>query len=161
MKRSHKAAWIFSILAVASTGLSETPPQPASVLESKGQSELLSLPLSFEANQGQTDPAVKFLSRGDGYALFLTPDSAVFKLRSSPGISSPTVVRMKLAGANSRAKISGAQTVPGTVNYFMGDDPSQWTKGVSTFRRCTISKLIRGSIWSITERNGNSNTISS
>jgi hypothetical protein len=39
------------------------------------------VPLSFESNQGQTDSAVKFFSRGDGYALFLTPTEAVFKLR--------------------------------------------------------------------------------
>ncbi len=35
------------------------------------------LPLSFEANQGQTDARVKFLSRGRGYSLFLTGDEAV------------------------------------------------------------------------------------
>ncbi len=39
------------------------------------------LPLSFEVNQGQTDPQVKFLSRGRGYALFLTGDEAVLSLR--------------------------------------------------------------------------------
>jgi len=35
------------------------------------------LPLSFEANQGQADGTVKFLSRGSGYTLFLTPTEAV------------------------------------------------------------------------------------
>src|SRR3989442_14388523 len=38
------------------------------------------LPLIFEANQGQTDPQVKFLSRGSGYTLFLTPTEAVLML---------------------------------------------------------------------------------
>jgi hypothetical protein len=38
------------------------------------------VPLSFEANQGQTDGVVKFFSRGDGYALFPTPTEAVFTL---------------------------------------------------------------------------------
>ena len=136
MKRSHKAARILSILAIVSTGLSQTPPKP--------QSEFLSLALSFEANHGQTDPAVKFLSRGDGYALFLTPDSAVFKLRSVPGTSSPEVVRMKLAGANSSAKISGAQTLPGAVNYFIGNDPNKWTTNVSTFGRVTYRQIYPG-----------------
>ena len=42
------------------------------------------LPLSFEANQGQTDEKVKFLSRGGGCSLFLTPDEAVLALRSPP-----------------------------------------------------------------------------
>src|SRR5260370_11604901 len=39
------------------------------------------LPLTFEANQGQTDPQVNFLSRGAGYSLFLTPDEVVLSLR--------------------------------------------------------------------------------
>jgi hypothetical protein len=38
------------------------------------------LPLSFEANQGQADPQVKFLCRGSGYLLFLTGDEAVLAL---------------------------------------------------------------------------------
>lgn len=144
MKRSHKAEWIFSFLAVVGTGLGGTPPEPVSVPEPKAKSEFLSLPLSFEANLGQTDQAVKFFSRGDGYALFLTRDSAVFKLRSVPGTSSPAVVRMKLAGASSRAKISRAQTLPGTVNYFMGNDPSQWIKSVSTFGRVNYKQIYQG-----------------
>jgi hypothetical protein len=39
------------------------------------------LPLSFEANQGQTDKAVKFFSRGSGYGLYLTPTEMVLTLR--------------------------------------------------------------------------------
>ena len=35
------------------------------------------LPLSFEANQGQTDARVRFLARGGGYTVFLTDDEAV------------------------------------------------------------------------------------
>src|SRR5262249_30588695 len=43
------------------------PAVRARAVESYGK-----LPLSFEANQGQTDRQVKFLSRGGGYSLFLT-----------------------------------------------------------------------------------------
>ncbi|HEX3469590.1 MAG TPA: hypothetical protein VHT28_00260, partial [Silvibacterium sp.] len=38
------------------------------------------LPLRFEANEGQSDPRVKFLSSGNGYSLFLTDSSAVLVL---------------------------------------------------------------------------------
>jgi hypothetical protein len=41
------------------------------------------LPLRFEANQGQTVPQVKFLSRGRGYSLFLTSTEAVLTLTSA------------------------------------------------------------------------------
>src|SRR5438876_11228870 len=39
------------------------------------------LPMAFEANQGQTDAQVKYLSRGVGYTLFLTSTEAVLSLR--------------------------------------------------------------------------------
>jgi hypothetical protein len=45
------------------------------------------LPLSFEANQGQTDKRVKFLSRGPGYTLFLTGDEVTLELQD-PGAKS-------------------------------------------------------------------------
>lgn len=147
--RYIKAGWICLFLVVANRGFGDTPPNPASVPEQKAseqkvKAELLSLPLSFEANQGQTNPAVKFLSRGDGYALFLTPDTAVFKLRSFRESSSPAVVRMKLAGASSRAKINGAQPLPGTVNYFIGNDPKRWTEGGTTFAKVNYRQIYRG-----------------
>jgi len=52
------------------------------------------LPLSFEANQGQTDSQVKFLSQGRGYSLFLTSTEAVLSLRkpeAGPAPEGPTV----------------------------------------------------------------------
>jgi len=43
------------------------------------------LPLSFEANQGQTDGQVKFLARGQDYTLFLTSQEAVLALQKAEG----------------------------------------------------------------------------
>src|SRR3990172_387347 len=45
------------------------------------------LPLSFEANCGQADPSVKFLSRGLGYNLYLRSDEAVLALSKSHNLS--------------------------------------------------------------------------
>lgn len=45
------------------------------------------LPLSFEANAGQADSQVKFLSRGRGYTLFLTGNQAVLKLERASQMS--------------------------------------------------------------------------
>src|SRR5437588_2233717 len=38
------------------------------------------LPLYFEENRGQADPSVKYLSRGRGYALFLTSQEVILRL---------------------------------------------------------------------------------
>jgi photosystem II stability/assembly factor-like uncharacterized protein len=40
------------------------------------------LPLSFEANRGQTDASVNFVARGPGYNIFLTPGEAVLAFRT-------------------------------------------------------------------------------
>lgn len=54
------------------------PANKAPLVETYGK-----LPLSFEANQGQTDSSVKFLSRGGGYTLFLAGNEAVLALKKS------------------------------------------------------------------------------
>ena len=52
------------------------------------------LPLSFEVNHGQTDPQVKFLSRGRGYTLFLVGDGVVLSFKKpSTGRQSSVVSR--------------------------------------------------------------------
>src|SRR5215813_7749475 len=42
------------------------------------------LPLSFEANHGQTDSQVKFLAHGNSNSLFLTSNEAVLTLNENP-----------------------------------------------------------------------------
>src|SRR5579864_1392754 len=42
------------------------------------------LPLFFEANRGQTDSRVQFLSWGEGLTLFLAPGQAVISLLVAP-----------------------------------------------------------------------------
>lgn len=68
------------------------PDHQVSAVPTKIQPKLVAsygrLPLHFEANRGQTDARVRFLSRGAGYTIFLTADEAVLALRKSqPGLS--------------------------------------------------------------------------
>jgi hypothetical protein len=44
------------------------------------------LPMAFEANRGQTDRRVKFLSRGSGYSVFLTSNEAVLTLHKPSNV---------------------------------------------------------------------------
>ena len=105
------------------------------------------LPLAFEPNQGQTDARVKFLSRGHGYTLFLTPDDAVLEFRkpvrapSFTRVQEPTaipatgIVHMKLINASADAEVTGLDRLPGHSNYFIGNDPGKWHSGVPNFGR--------------------------
>ena len=126
------------------------------------------LPLSFEANQGQTDPQVKFLSRGRGYSLFLTSTEAVLSLISPQGapsaqrdnsasdsaplvssaVSPPkqesAVLRMGLVGANPEPQVVGLDELPGKSNYFIGNDPKKWRTNVPTYRKVAYQEVYPG-----------------
>lgn len=109
----------------------------SSILETYGK-----LPLHFEANKGQTDGQVNFLSRGNGYTLFLTTTEAVLALRQPESEiktkfpsktesieqkkKTVTVLRMKLLGANSKPQVKGMEELTGKSNYFIGKDPTKW-----------------------------------
>jgi len=105
------------------------------------------LPLSFEANQGQTDPRVKFLARGQCYTLFLTQggeavvDSAqagtqTKSLRAaahapaakpeSETVTPSAVVRMNLAGANRTPQLEGVDEFARQSQLFIGNDQTKW-----------------------------------
>jgi hypothetical protein len=106
---------------------------------------LLGVPLSFEANQGQTDSHVKFLSRGDGYSLFLTSHEAVFTLRPRAGANAPpSVVRMELRGANGGAQLTGVDQLAGVANYYVGHDPKKWRSGITTYGKVKYQGIYPG-----------------
>jgi hypothetical protein len=121
------------------------------------------LPLSFEANQGQTDSRVKFLSRGRGYSLFLTQEEAVLALKKqgkkvSPGAKpasvalakrsaepeSEAVLRMRLAGANATAQVTGLEELPGKTNYLIGNDSTKWRTGIPNYAKVKYANVYRG-----------------
>jgi len=128
----------------------------------------LSIPLSFEANRGQTDPSVRFLSRGRGYTLFLTPGEAVLVLkkpsavsnqravssgRMTPSISSPSqgegrgggaVLRMRLVNAKASPIVEGLEELPGKSHYFIGNDPAKWQTHVPHYARVAYRSLYPG-----------------
>jgi hypothetical protein len=121
------------------------------------------LPLRFEVNAGQTDARVKFLTRSNGYVLFLTADEAVMAL-SKPGArkkkgeeprvlngqaelqpkQARAVVRMRLTGANPTPQIEALDEIPGKSNYFTGDDPADWHTGITSYARVRYSQVYPG-----------------
>ena len=104
------------------------------------------IPLSFVANHGQTDAEVKFLARGQGYSLFLTPTEAVLGLRAASNEPKPptAMVRMRLLGANKHPQLSGVDSLPGTSNYFIGNDPGRWQRDVPTYAKVKYTNVYPG-----------------
>jgi len=105
------------------------------------------LPLGFEANQGQADPNVKFLSRGSGYTLYLTNSGAVLALTKGNATSRPgktEVLKMELPGANRRSPATAQENLPGATNYLIGNDPAKWRSGVPTYARVRYPGIYPG-----------------
>jgi hypothetical protein len=126
------------------------------------------MPLCFEANQGQEDPRVRFVARGNGYGFFLTRNEAVLSLGATsagqrarhpraatpsgpsrhcpatPPGRSPAVVRMKLLGANPSPATAGLAPLPGQVHYLVGNDPAQWRTGVRRYSRVRYEDVYPG-----------------
>jgi hypothetical protein len=145
------------VLAVSATAASITLPGPSAGAAAHPPGERLEhpdiygrIPLHFEANQGQTDERVKFLARGRGYGLFLTPTESVLVLRKpeasrAPGSSTPAeVLRLKLIGANPRPVVEGRGALPGKSHYFMGKDPKKWRTDVPQYPRVEYRDVYPG-----------------
>ncbi len=98
------------------------------------------LPMSFEANQGQTNAQVRYLARGAGYMLFLTPSEAVLRVMQSR--TSSAVLRMQLIGGRASA-IAGAEGA-GKSNYFLDSDPRHWHTGIPNYRAVAYRGLHKG-----------------
>ncbi len=105
------------------------------------------LPLSFQANSGQTDSQVEFLAHGSGYTVYLTGGEAVMRLRKEKSTANnpqSSVLRMQLAGGNPQPKVKGSEELPGKANYFIGNDPKKWRTGVPAYARVEYQEVYPG-----------------
>ena len=157
---------LVSGLIVAASGVMTASPasQPAEI-SAADKARLVAkygeLPLRFEANDGQTQKDVKFLSRGVGYGLYLTAREAVLTLhkpvgkpraqsRSDSGtveaetMGGTDVVRMQLAGGNDKTEPVGFDRLQGTANYILGNDPAKWHTNVPMFGKVRYAGVYPG-----------------
>jgi len=108
------------------------------------------LPVAFEANRGQSDPRVKYMTRGSGYTLFLTANEAVFAVRSAgsakkyAGPLHEAAIRMQTVGGNTHALITAGAELPGTINYYRGNDRSKWVDGAKQYAGVTYREVYPG-----------------
>lgn len=118
--RNSKAFQSVALAAALLTSLGspaqQTKPTDSSASNSKGLAAARAaygqVPLTFEANRGQTDPRVKFLSRGNGYSVFLTGKGMVLALK--PTSSTPPASTTASTATGSTASNSSNAAVATT-----------------------------------------------
>jgi len=123
------------------------------------------LPMSFEANYGQSNSQVKFLARGQGYTLFLTSTEAVFVFTKTVSVSRDRletsimemqagsldtdsiaciVLRMQLVNTDPSTRVIGLRELPGKSHYFIGNEPKNWRSNIPHYKKVRYEEVYSG-----------------
>lgn len=97
------------------------------------------IPLYYEANIGQADPAVQVISRGGGFVTLLTGSETYFV-----NSSTPQPFGLKFLGAANSPKAILEEELPGVSHYYQGKDPAKWRTGVKHYARARFSEVYPG-----------------
>jgi hypothetical protein len=111
------------------------------------------LPLAFESNIGQTAPNVQWLARTPESTLYLSGNNATIQIThidkiKHDGVEVPRTrsasLRMTLHNSQPARISTGEDLQPGKVNYFTGNDGSQWHKNVPIYGRVRLDQVYPG-----------------
>jgi hypothetical protein len=120
----------------------------AEELKARSKASFGKLNITFEENRGQSASEVKFLYRGSGYSLFMTPDEAVLSLPASKvgkgSSGKQNVLRLRTVGSRGTPEVSGNDEQASRSNYFIGSDPTAWKTDVPHFGKVKYSNVYAG-----------------
>ncbi len=94
------------------------------------------VPLSFEVNRGQAGEGVRFVARTSGYTLLVTAAGPELVFRGGGA-------RMRLVGANPKARLEGLDAQAGRSHYFVGER-SQWRTEIPHYGRVRLEEVYPG-----------------
>ena len=158
-------AGLLSVSAMAANATENGPSNGLQATREHPEVTYGALPLSFEANLGQSGASVKFLSRGRGYVFYLTDrveahlalSTSTREPSSSPAMKSTlaaaksgaepyreALLSMRLVGAQEAPQIEGLEELPGKANYFIGNDRGKWLTGVPTYGKVKLHEVYPG-----------------
>jgi uncharacterized protein (TIGR03437 family) len=110
-------------------------------------------PLSFEPRLRRNEEPIEFVSRGDGYALIVTPNEAVFTRRDAFAHSTARqagssgageAVRLRLISGNPAAQAKPLGILPSRTNYFIGSRPEGWLTNVPNYEKVRFEGVYPG-----------------
>jgi hypothetical protein len=117
---------------------------------SPAESSLERIPLLFEPNRGQAENSAQFVSRGNGYTVFLATDKTELVLPPTRDVkgqgmkSELSVITLEFLRANKRVRLEAADLLPGKSNYFIGNGSSNWIAGVPQYARINLKSIYPG-----------------
>ncbi|HEV2470716.1 MAG TPA: SBBP repeat-containing protein [Candidatus Sulfotelmatobacter sp.] len=147
--KSNMLMWALLVTMAATVCLNGQNVPPRSPVAGYGR-----LPLTFESNRGQASPQVDFISRGPGYRAYLTGKGMVLSLRAGEATASSAThkpsnvkrasIQFQLLGSAANPKVVGENQQPGIINYFIGNDPTQWHRNVPIYGQIRYKNVYPG-----------------
>jgi photosystem II stability/assembly factor-like uncharacterized protein len=101
----------------------------------------------FEANAGQADPRVQFISRGSGYTLSIMGNEAMLSLAGAEALAAnrrSASLRMRLSDASRAPHVEAVDELPGKISYYKGNDPAKWLTSIPTYAKVAQRNVYPG-----------------
>ena len=109
----------------------------------------------FIPNMGQYDPEVAYVLQYQRTTVFFTRSGLVLTHTSdSEGIIARDMIRQTFGGASPDTKITAQGERPGRVNYYVGNDSSEWLTGIPVYAEVVYNDLYPGIDLFYTEEKG-------
>ncbi|MEM7343321.1 MAG: SBBP repeat-containing protein [Chloroflexota bacterium] len=141
------AIFVFLIITMIQI-LRILPEQNGPIRYPNPQSTLATIPLSFIPNVGQSHSDIHFTIRSLRTTLLISPEKIVLNLKQATSDNSQpaTVKAISLIFENSNPDtvIQGQDMQAGTVNYFLGNDPTDWHTNIPTYEGIVYTNLYPG-----------------
>ncbi len=128
------------------------------------------LPIAFAANQGQSPAGTLYEAQTGRLQVMLTNASVTLRIAHPDSTSAQTAPsanaasaagegpsksnsprsftveeqHLQFVGANPDVTLEPLDEQPGKINYFLGNDPSRWIKGLKTYARVRYHNLYPG-----------------
>lgn len=118
--------------------------------EDQVREQLSQIALVFQRNDGQVDSRVKYLVRSASRSIFFTADEVTYTFTEALSGDKPDAkarslaIKQKFVGSGAGVFVEGVGELPSKVNYFIGNDPSNWQTGVPTFSSIVYKSLYPG-----------------
>jgi hypothetical protein len=116
---------------------------------SKVSTNQIQVPILFETNYGQSGADVKYIARARGYTALLESNSVRFVFPDST-----SEVRIRLEGANRNPELNVNKITDSEVNYFIGNNSSDWQTRIPTYAAVTYKNVYQGIDWTFYEKDG-------
>ena len=148
-----------SVLAV-SAAMSGTGLQANTHVESKAKKQqasmqaLLTQPLLFEENHGQTDGEAKYLARSTGGVTYFFAENGITMRLTKSSTHSKKIapatemqahaLKVTFVDANAHPVITAEEPAPAISNYFIGNNPDAWQTHVTNYQKIRYHNIYDG-----------------